>query len=115
MNMIIAGVLIWSIVHLMKSVTPGVRGSIQRAIGEGPHKRVEHLSRESRQACLSFETIDEAREKLSSQLVQGDHLLLKASRGARLERLAEFLLANDEGGVEMKEGCNPKNNPTAKK
>ena len=38
MNMIIAGVLIWSIVHLMKSVTPGVRGSIQSAIGEGPHK-----------------------------------------------------------------------------
>ena len=38
MNMIIAGVLIWSIVHLMKSVTPGLRGSIQGAIGEGPHK-----------------------------------------------------------------------------
>ena len=82
-------------------------------IGEGPNKWVEHLSRESRQACLSFETIDEAREKLSSQLVQGDHLLLKASRGARLERLAEFLLANDEGGVEVKEGCNQKNNSTS--
>jgi len=38
MNMLIAGVLIWAVVHLMKSVTPGLRGSIQGAIGEGPHK-----------------------------------------------------------------------------
>ncbi|NCN83273.1 MAG: NnrU protein [Sphingomonadales bacterium] len=38
MGMLIAGVLLWSIMHLMKSVTPGVRASIQGAIGEGPHK-----------------------------------------------------------------------------
>ncbi len=38
MGMLIAGVLLWSIMHLMKSVTPGVRTSIQGAIGEGPHK-----------------------------------------------------------------------------
>lgn len=38
MGMLIAGVLLWSIVHLMKSVAPGVRGGIQSAIGEGPHK-----------------------------------------------------------------------------
>ena len=38
MGMLIAGVLLWSIVHLMKSVTPGVRGRIRGAIGEGPHQ-----------------------------------------------------------------------------
>ncbi|MFK7841245.1 MAG: NnrU family protein [Sphingorhabdus sp.] len=38
MTLLIAGVLLWSIVHLMKSVTPGLRGSIQSAIGEGPHR-----------------------------------------------------------------------------
>lgn len=38
MEMLIAGVLLWSLVHLMKSVTPGLRASIQGAIGEGPHK-----------------------------------------------------------------------------
>ena len=38
MGMLVAGVLLWSITHLMKSVTPGLRGSIQGAIGEGPHK-----------------------------------------------------------------------------
>jgi len=38
MAMLITGVLLWSLVHLMKSVTPGLRASIQGAIGEGPHK-----------------------------------------------------------------------------
>ena len=38
MEMLIIGVLLWSLVHLMKSVTPGLRSSIQAAIGEGPHK-----------------------------------------------------------------------------
>ena len=38
MEMLIAGVLLWSLVHLMKSVAPGLRASIQGAIGEGPHK-----------------------------------------------------------------------------
>ncbi len=38
MEMLISGVLLWSLVHLMKSVTPGLRASIQGAIGEGPHK-----------------------------------------------------------------------------
>lgn len=38
MEMLIIGVLLWSLVHLMKSVTPGLRSSIQAVIGEGPHK-----------------------------------------------------------------------------
>lgn len=38
MGMLIAGVLLWSIVHLMKSVTPRLRASIQGAVGEGLHK-----------------------------------------------------------------------------
>jgi uncharacterized membrane protein len=38
MAMLITGVLLWSLVHLMKSVTPSLRGSIQSAVGEGPHK-----------------------------------------------------------------------------
>ena len=43
MTLLIAGVLLWSIVHLMKSVTPGVRASIQATIGEGPHKGLAAL------------------------------------------------------------------------
>lgn len=43
MTYLIAGVLLWSIVHLMKSVTPGLRASIQGAIGEGPHKGLAAL------------------------------------------------------------------------
>jgi len=42
--MLIAGVLIWAVVHLMKSVTPGLRASIQGAIGDGPHKGLVALS-----------------------------------------------------------------------
>ena len=38
MGMLIAGVLLWSIMHLMKSITPGLRAKIQDTIGEGPHK-----------------------------------------------------------------------------
>ena len=38
MEMLITGVLLWSLVHLMKSVAPALRASIQSAIGEGPHK-----------------------------------------------------------------------------
>lgn len=54
MNMLIAGVLIWSIVHLMKSVTPGLRGSIQGAIGEGPHKGIVALLILSSVALMIF-------------------------------------------------------------
>ena len=43
MTFLVAGVLLWSIVHLMKSVTPGLRASIQGAIGEGPHKGLAAL------------------------------------------------------------------------
>ena len=43
MTLLIAGVLLWSIVHLMKSVTPELRGSIHGAIGEGPHKGLAAL------------------------------------------------------------------------
>ncbi|QJB70017.1 NnrU family protein [Parasphingorhabdus halotolerans] len=38
MGMLIAGVLLWSIVHLMKSVTPGVRAGIVTKLGAGPHQ-----------------------------------------------------------------------------
>lgn len=38
MGALIAGVLLWSIVHLTKSVAPGVRSSLQTKLGEGPHK-----------------------------------------------------------------------------
>lgn len=38
MGLLIAGVLLWSVMHLMKSVTPSVRASVQDAIGEGPHR-----------------------------------------------------------------------------
>ena len=44
MGLLIAGVLLWSMMHLMKSVTPGLRVSIQRAIGEGPHKGLVALA-----------------------------------------------------------------------
>lgn len=43
MGMLIAGVLLWSIVHLMKSVTPGLRAKVQGAIGEGRHKGLAAL------------------------------------------------------------------------
>ncbi|PHR14295.1 MAG: NnrU protein [Sphingopyxis sp.] len=43
MTYLVAGVLLWSLVHLMKSVTPGLRASIQGAIGEGPHKGLAAL------------------------------------------------------------------------
>ncbi len=43
MTLLIAGVLLWSIVHLMKSVTPELRGAIHGAIGEGPHKGLAAL------------------------------------------------------------------------
>lgn len=38
MGALIAGVLLWSIVHLTKSVAPGVRTSIRSKIGAGPHQ-----------------------------------------------------------------------------
>lgn len=38
MAMLITGVLLWSLIHLMKSVAPASRASIQGAIGEGPHR-----------------------------------------------------------------------------
>ena len=82
-------------------------------IGDGPGRWVEHLSREGGQNCLSFETIDEATAKLSSHLVDGDHLLLKASRGARLERLAEFLLSNAQDSVETNESRIQQNKSTS--
>ena len=38
MGALIAGVLLWSIVHLVKSVAPGLRTNIRAKIGEGPHQ-----------------------------------------------------------------------------
>tara|TARA_R110000772_G_scaffold164496_2_gene275924 strand:- start:100 stop:669 length:570 start_codon:yes stop_codon:yes gene_type:complete len=38
MGALIAGVLLWSIVHLTKSVAPNFRSNIRAKIGEGPHQ-----------------------------------------------------------------------------
>src|SRR4051794_26472862 len=38
MGALIAGVLLWSIVHLTKSVAPGFRKSLQDKLGTGPHR-----------------------------------------------------------------------------
>ena len=38
MGYLIAGVLLWSIVHLIKSITPGLRAAIRNKIGAGPHQ-----------------------------------------------------------------------------
>ena len=43
MGMLIAGVLIWSVVHLMKSVTPGLRSAIIAKTGAGPHQGIVAL------------------------------------------------------------------------
>lgn len=43
MGALIAGVLLWSIVHLTKSVAPGVRNGLQNKLGEGPHKGIVAL------------------------------------------------------------------------
>lgn len=43
MGALIAGVLLWSIVHLTKSVAPGVRSGLQNKLGEGPHKGIVAL------------------------------------------------------------------------
>lgn len=65
-------------------------------IGHGPDQWVDQLNQKHGSCCLSYEHVEEAIEKLPSHLVPGDHLLIKASRGARLERLAEALLADHE-------------------
>lgn len=44
MGMLIAGVLLWSVVHLMKSVAPGLRSAIIARTGTGPHKLLVALS-----------------------------------------------------------------------
>lgn len=44
MKMLIAGVILWSVVHLMKSVTPGLRGAIISKTGAGPHQGLVALS-----------------------------------------------------------------------
>ncbi len=38
MGALIAGVLLWSAAHLMKSLAQGVRTGLQNSIGAGPHK-----------------------------------------------------------------------------
>jgi len=44
MGMLIAGVVLWSLVHLMKSVAPGMRESIRGAVGAGPHQGLVALT-----------------------------------------------------------------------
>lgn len=44
MSMLIAGVVLWSMVHLMKSVTPGLRAAIISKTGAGPHQGLVALS-----------------------------------------------------------------------
>ena len=38
MTLLIAGVVFWSIVHLMPSITPGVRSTLVTRLGEWPYK-----------------------------------------------------------------------------
>lgn len=40
MNMLITGVLIWSLVHLTKAATPGLRQNLVDKLGEKPYKGV---------------------------------------------------------------------------
>lgn len=54
MTMLIAGVLLWSIVHLMKSVAPGVRAGIRSKIGDGPHQGLVALLILSSVALMVF-------------------------------------------------------------
>ena len=44
MEMLIAGVVLWSVVHLMKSVTPGLRGAIIGKTGASAHQGLVALS-----------------------------------------------------------------------
>ena len=44
MGYLMAGVLVWSAVHLMKSVTPGLRRSIIASVGDGAHKGMVALA-----------------------------------------------------------------------
>jgi len=54
MNLLITGVLLWSIVHLMKSVTPGVRTAIIGKTGAGPHQGLVALNNVAAIALMVF-------------------------------------------------------------
>lgn len=43
-GLLIGGILIWIVVHLTKSVTPGLRTSLINSIGEGPYKGLFSLT-----------------------------------------------------------------------
>ena len=43
MTFLIAGVLLWSAVHLMKSLAPGVRQNMQAAVGTNAHRGIVAL------------------------------------------------------------------------
>ncbi len=54
MEMMIAGVLFWSAVHLMKSLAPGLRSNIIRKTGAGPHQGLVALSIVASLALMVF-------------------------------------------------------------
>lgn len=92
------------------------RFDLMVGIGQGPQKWVEGLLQAGCASCLVFEHVDEAIEKFPKHLGSGDHILLKASRGARLERLAEWLMSDDPhsgGNSEDSSEIHPSNSGTA--
>ncbi len=54
MGMLIAGVMLWGLVHLMKSVTPGLRQGIIDKTGTGPHQGLVALSLVGALALMIF-------------------------------------------------------------
>jgi UDP-N-acetylmuramoyl-tripeptide--D-alanyl-D-alanine ligase len=62
----------------------------------GQAKSIVHAARSAGAQALYMETPEEAGEWLRSNLREADAVLLKASRGVRLERVVHLLLANGE-------------------
>ncbi len=91
MGMLIAGVLLWSVMHLMKSVTPGVRASIQGALGEGPHKGMVALLILASMALMIFGWRSATPEYVYDAPLWGRHLTMT------LMILAIYLIAVAQG------------------
>lgn len=60
-------------------------------IGEGTDDWISMAQSQGHPKCLHFDSIEEAFLKLQQQILESDHILFKASRGAKLERLVERL------------------------
>ena len=69
-------------------------------IGEGADEWISMAQSQGHPMCLYFDSIEEAFLKLQQQILEGDHILFKASRGAKLEQLVEKLKVafDTEGG-----------------